>query len=165
MLINWVYPRKMNQNQCVSSKTCITQWGISTTGMKRGENYRCGNKSSLESPFFTFCFKGFKHTYWREHKQRLCVTMNKRQKKVNDFLNYKCYPRFAHFELKCCFPQQVIEPRRGGKASKSKSMLSAALLWWTAGYVSTHVGFGSTVEERIWNLGFRTEYTLSHTNQ
>lgn len=34
---------------------------------------------------------------------------------------YICnYPRFAHFELKCCFPQQVIEPW-GGKPPKAKA--------------------------------------------
>lgn len=68
--------------------------------------------------------------------------------------------------LSVVFHNRSLNPEGGGKkASKSKSMLSAALLWWTAGYVSTHVGSGSTVNERIWNLGFRTEYALSHTNQ
>lgn len=63
--------------------------------------------------------------------------------------------------LNVVFHNRSLNPEGGEKASKSKSMLSAALLWWTAGYV----GFGSTAEERIWNLGFRTEYALSHTNQ
>lgn len=67
--------------------------------------------------------------------------------------------------LSVVFHNRSLNPEGGEKASKSKSMLSAALLWWTAGYVSTHVGFGSTVDDKIWNLGFRTEYALSHTNQ